>query len=388
MREKTVSFVFLIMILVFFTLVLLPQDEMASVKENRPLAEMPEITLEKVLSGKFSTEYENYVNDNVSLRSKWVELGMEFEKIRGINLKNSEKIVDLINGMRLILSRGKIMEVYKEKPDVVQKYIDVLNRYSSDYSGKSDVYLMLVPTQIEFNDSQYSILADSQKKTINNIYSSLENVKTVNVYDKLKQHMNEYIYFRTDHHWTQRGGYYGYQALMEAKGEKAFPLEDMTVKKAGTFLGYLYNQANIDEYAQYADEIEYLEAGENYTVRSAGFDNGVPFESQNKMYDIPAIGTGTNYNMFMGGDHQFAQIDTNIKNGQIALVIKDSYANTVIPLMTNNYEKIIVIDPRSYQGTVESIVDEYDVDDIIFINYTLTATLPNFIDSVEKININ
>lgn len=388
MREKTVSFVFLIMILVFFTLVLLPQDEMASVKENRPLAEMPEITLEKVLSGKFSTEYENYVNDNVSLRSKWVELGMEFEKIRGINLKNSEKIVDLINGMRLILSRGKIMEVYKEKPDVVQKYIDVLNRYSSDYSGKSDVYLMLVPTQIEFNDSQYSILADSQKKTINNIYSSLENVKTVNVYDKLKQHMNEYIYFRTDHHWTQRGGYYGYQALMEAKGEKAFPLEDMTIKKAGAFLGYLYNQANIDEYAQYADEIEYLEAGENYTVRSAGFDNGVPFESQNKMYDIPAIGTGTNYNMFMGGDHQFAQIDTNIKNGQIALVIKDSYANTVIPLMTNNYEKIIVIDPRSYQGTVESIVDEYDVDDIIFINYTLTATLPNFIDSVEKININ
>jgi len=387
-REKTVSFVFLIMILVFFTLVLLPQDEMASVKENRPLAEMPEITLEKVLSGKFSTEYENYVNDNVSLRSKWVELGMEFEKIRGINLKNSEKIVDLINGMRLILSRGKIMEVYKEKPDVVQKYIDVLNRYSSDYSGKSDVYLMLVPTQIEFNDSQYSILADSQKKTINNIYSSLENVKTVNVYDKLKQHMNEYIYFRTDHHWTQRGGYYGYQALMEAKGEKAFPLEDMTIKKAGAFLGYLYNQANIDEYAQYADEIEYLEAGENYTVRSAGFDNGVPFESQNKMYDIPAIGTGTNYNMFMGGDHQFAQIDTNIKNGQIALVIKDSYANTVIPLMTNNYEKIIVIDPRSYQGTVESIVDEYDVDDIIFINYTLTATLPNFIDSVEKININ
>jgi len=387
-REKTVSFVFLIMILVFFTLVLLPQDEMASVKENRPLAEMPEITLEKVLSGKFSTEYENYVNDNVSLRSKWVELGMEFEKIRGINLKNSEKIVDLINGMRLILSRGKIMEVYKEKPDVVQKYIDVLNRYSSDYSGKSDVYLMLVPTQIEFNDSQYSILADSQKKTINNIYSSLENVETVNVYDKLKQHMNEYIYFRTDHHWTQRGGYYGYQALMEAKGEKAFPLEDMTIKKAGAFLGYLYNQANIDEYAQYADEIEYLEAGENYTVRSAGFDNGVPFESQNKMYDIPAIGTGTNYNMFMGGDHQFAQIDTNIKNGQIALVIKDSYANTVIPLMTNNYEKIIVIDPRSYQGTVESIVDEYDVDDIIFINYTLTATLPNFIDSVEKININ
>ena len=175
---------------------------------------------------------------------------------------------------------------------------------------------------------------------------------------------------------------------MEAKGEKAFPLEDMTIKKAGAFLGYLYNQANIDEYAQYADEIEYLEAGENYTVRSAGFDNGVPFESQNKMYDIPAIGTGTNYNMFMGGDHQFAQIDTNIKNGQIALVIKDSYANTVIPLMTNNYEKIIVIDPRSYQGTVESIVDEYDVDDIIFINYTLTATLPNFIDSVEKININ
>ena len=87
----------------------------------------------------------------------------------------------------------------------------------------------------------------------------------------------------------------------------------------------------------------------------------------------------------MDGDHQFAEINTDVKNGEVALVIKDSYANTVIPLLTNNYETILVIDPRSYKGTVTQLTNEYEIDDIIFINYALTTTFSSFIDSVDAI---
>jgi len=385
MREKITSMVFVAILLGFFALIILPEDKEASVQENRPLAEMPEITLENILSGKFCSDYETYITDNVAFRSKFVELGTKLEEMRGIQKKDTGRIVDLPSGTRLVLNDGKIMEIYKEQPEVLEKYIRVLNKYSESFSDKSDIYLMLVPTQIEFDKSQYKSLADSEKKTIDTVYSALNNVKTINVYDKLKNHTDEYIYFRTDHHWTQRGGYYGYQAIMEEKGEKPVPLEEMTAKKLDGFLGYLYNQANVKEYAEYADEIEYFEGSKNYEITIKGIENDVPFEYIKHIYNPPEEGAAVTYGLFMDGDHQFAEINTDVKNGEVALVIKDSYANTVIPLLTNNYETILVIDPRSYKGTVTQLANEYEIDDIIFINYALTTTFSSFIDSVDAI---
>lgn len=386
MREKITSAVFVAILFVCFVLVMImPQDKEASVQENRPLAQMPELSFENIFFGTFCPDYETFLTDNVGFRSKFVNLGTKIEEMRGIQGGKTGRIVDLATGTKLVLNDGKIMEVFKENPEVAKKYIEVLNNYSRTFSDKSDVYLMLVPTQIEFDETEYKTLADSEKKTIDNIYSHLNNVKTVNVYDKLKEHKDEYIYFRTDHHWTQRGGYYGYQSLMETKGETPVSLEDMKANKYSGFLGYLYNQANVADYAKYADDIEYFEAGENYTVDVSGTENGEPFEYQTKIYNPPADGASPTYGIFMGGDHQFAEINTNVKNGETALVIKDSYANTVIPLLTNNYEKILVIDPRSFARTVSELTEEYQIDDIIFINYALTTTFADFIDFVEKI---
>lgn len=393
MREKITSAVFIAILVMFFALIVVfPKDERASVQENRELAAMPKVTLNSVLSGDFESGFETYLTDNVGFRSHLVDIGSRFENMRGIQSKNSGRIVE-VSGGQLVLNDRKIMEVFHENPDARNLYISVLNDFSKGINGSTKMYLMLVPTQIEFDKSRYRLLSDSEKSTIDSIYSSLENVKCVNVYDKLKANASDYIYFRTDHHWTQRGAYLGYKSIMEASGDTAVPLNSLTHKKLSGFLGYLYNQANVPEYSEYADDIEYFEGDENYTFLAKGPDeNGNTAQYNPKIYCPPTDGSAPLYSTFMGGDHAFAEIDTKVKGGKTALVIKDSYANAVLPLLTNNYSKIIVIDPRSYSdamvasmGGISKLIADYEVDDFIIINYVFTTTATDFINNLDRI---
>ncbi len=386
MRAKITSVIFIAMITAFFLLVMvLPKDETAEIKENRPLATMPEISLENIFAGSFTTDYEDYLTDNVGFRSFFVDFGTRIENSRGIEFKESGKIIELSSGGQLVLNDGKIMEVFKANPDAKKSYISLLNVVSKKIDAKA--YLMLVPTQIEFDQSEYRPLSDSEKATIDDIYKGLDGIKGVNVYDRLKD-SKDYIYFRTDHHWTQRGAYLGYEALMAETGDRSVPLSDLTHKKLKGFLGYLYNQANVPAYSKYADDIEYFEGAENCSVTATGPDeqgNAVTYSSF--IYCPPTEGNPPLYSTFMGGDHALAEIETSVKNGKTALIIKDSYANAVLPLLCNNYEKLVIIDPRSYSkiGTIKDLTDKYAFDDLFVINYVFTTTATDYIDNLEKI---
>lgn len=384
MREKITTFTFIALLGVFFLLVsVLPKDPRAEVKENRPLAQMPNGSLENIFLGTFTTDFETYITDNVAYRSYLVDFGTKFEKLWGIEREESEKVVTLASGGQLVLSDGKIMEVFKENPSVLEEYVSVLNEYGEKL--EADMYIMLAPTQLEFDSSQYKNYADSQKETIDRIYSSLEGFKCVNVYDSLKENIDDYIYFRTDHHWTQRGAYLGYEALSKATNQTPVSLDSLKKNSAEGFLGYLYNQANVPQYSKYSDTIEYFTGEENYTVNARAFENGKFVDYKTNIYAPPSGNNPPTYGIFMGGDHPFAEIETKNRNGRTALVIKDSYANAVLPLLTNNYERILVIDPRSFYGTLDDLKNEYEIDDCIVINYVFTSTFSDYVNNLKRI---
>lgn len=384
MREKITTLTFTALLALFFVFVMiLPKDERASVKENRPLAEMPETSLNNIFFGTFTTDYETFLTDNVGYRSYFVDFGTKFEKLWGIEREESERVITLASGGKLVLSNGKIMEVFKANPEVRNRYISVLNEYAEKLDA--NMYIMLAPTQLEFDSSQYKNYADSQKETIDAIYSGLKDFNGINIYDKLKANKNDYIYFKTDHHWTQRGAYLGYEAISEATGQTPVPLDELNHGSLDGFLGYLYNQANVPEYSKHADKIEYFMGKENYTILAKAFENGEFVEYQPKIYTLPDGNNPPTYSLFMGGDHPFARIETNNKNGKTALVIKDSYANAVLPILTENYETILVIDPRSYYGNLDDLKSEYEIDDCIVINYVFTSTFSDYVDNLERI---
>lgn len=386
MYKKITIGAFALCLAIFFVLVfLMPTDERAEIKENRPMAEMPALTWDSLFSGEFATDFEAFLSDNVGFRATFTDIGSYVAKLRGINLAAKDQLITLSSGSMLALQGGRIMEIFTEAPAVRESYISAINGIGNMLPEGTSAYLLMIPTQIEFDTSSYAELSDSQKDTIDAVYGALDGITAVNVYDRLAEHKDEYVYFRTDHHWTQRGAYLGYEALMEAMGEDAVPLSEMKHGSLDGFLGYLYNQANVTEYTQYADTIEYFMPGENYAVEAKIIELGELVEYGARIYYTPEVGGAISYGVFMGSDHPFAKVTTNVENGKTALVIKDSYANALLPFLTSHYETVVIVDPRSYYGTLSDIFAEYEVDDVIIINYAFSSTFSSFVDSIVGI---
>lgn len=390
--EKITVFLFCFMLAAFFFIgVLAPKDLSAVEKENRELKAMPDLSVQAVVSGNFSKEFEDYLADNVGYRSFFMDASAKLEGLKGVKTA-SGKIVSANKSLgtgnqgenKLLVLPDRVMEIYKKDDAAREKYVQMLNHYADVLPESVRMFSMLVPTQIEFYEKQS--VSDSEKDTIDYIYQNLDNrICTIDAYTALQAHKDEYVYFRTDHHWTQLGAFYGYSAFLEKAFSKAPRLSDYEKESREGFLGYLYNQANDMSLQKHADTIEWLLRGENITVQARALEEGAFVDYTAKMYSIPPDTELPKYSIFMGGDHQFAQLHTENTNGKTLLVIKDSYANALLPLLTADYENILVIDPRSYFGTVSELAQTYKIDDCLFINYVFTTTFPDFIDKMLEV---
>lgn len=394
MKTKITITLFIALLFSFFVVgVLMPKDEQSAVNENRTLKEMPEVSAKNIFSGNFEKEFEEYLSDNIGMRSKFTLLSAKINEHKGFktdlgNIVSVKK--DLGAGgesdetSRLLVLSDRIMEIFKDSPADGLDYAAAVNKYAEEFAGKAKVYSMLIPTQIEFADSIYASSSDSQMAAIDRIYNALdERIIKIDAYTPMKENIGDYIYFRTDHHWTQRGAYLGYRAFCEAAGQVPVELSSLKENRADGFFGFLYNQANDTSLADKPDYIEWFEGGEDYVVNASTVENGEKVEYTSKIYVPPA--EAPKYSVFMGGDHSLAVIDTNVENGKTVLVVKDSYANALLPLLTNNYQTVIAVDPRSYSGTVAELVSEYEVDDILIMNYVFTTTFYDFIDRIEAV---
>ncbi len=394
MREKITTAVFFVFLAIFFTIVMIcPKDEEAAVIENRSLAKFPEVTMEKIFNGSFEGGYETYLTDNVGYRTKFVAAGNKIESLMGVVVEDESRIIARSSG-NLVLDDGRIMEAFVSKPSVQNGYVEILNEYAKILGDETECYIMLAPTRIEFDHSKYKVMSDSQKEAINDIYLKLEGFNTVNVYDTLKENVDKDTYFNTDHHWTQRGAYLAYTEFAKAAGFEPKDINTLNNIKYDNFLGYLYNQANVPEYSKYADIMEIFEVEENYEVFAKSVDTSksdefdeekVIEEYTTNIYSKPNEGEGARYTVFMGGDHSFSKINTKVENGRTALIVKDSYANTVIPFLTNHYETILIIDPRSFYSSIQQLKSDYRIDDLIVINYVFSTVFDDYVMKLEKI---
>ena len=382
----------LLLVLFVFIGIIAPKDDSAAEKENRTLATMPDLTQESLFSGSFSRDFENYLADNVGFRSFFMNFSSRLQSLKGFKPKSGKMVStakDLGTGVQgenqLLLLSDRVMEVFHKNPDAKTAYAEALNHYAEILPEDVRLINMLIPTQIEFYEGQ-SVSA-SEKETIDAIYNSLHTrIVTVPVYEELDSHNDEYIYFRTDHHWTQRGAFYGYSAFNRAAGFSEPNINDYEIHSREGFLGYLYNQAKDPTLAKHADTIEYFVKGKNLTVSAKAMENGTLTSYASKLFSLPSESEIPKYGIFMGGDHPFAEITTENKNGKTLLVMKDSYANTLIPFLTEQYETVLVIDPRNFYSTVTALTEEYKIDDILIVNYVFTTTFSDFIEKMVAIS--
>lgn len=325
--------------------------------EKRELQTRPEISITKVLDGRFQRKYESYLRDQFPGRDHWVSFQTDMELFMGKN-----EIHNVYIGKNHYL-----LEHYTEKefdPQQISKNLQALEKFVGKTKQNADVHVMMVPTKSWILREKLPAFAPHYKeqKFYDALQQKLEKEDVlISVEPVLDAHKEEEIYYRTDHHWTTLGAWYAYEQytkavggdLQRAQGKKKF----RCISK--DFYGTTYAKIN---YARQADKIEIYEPADKLRVV---YNMG---EKKTKtLYDVSFLKTADQYSVFTGGNQAVLEITGGIKNGKTLLLIKDSFANSILPFLAEDYEKLVVVDLRQLNVSGDRLLEMFSPTDILIL---------------------
>jgi hypothetical protein len=288
-------------------------------------------------------------------------------------------------GVIVIGDTGLEFYGFVEKPN--KKYADIINKFDDKYRGQITTAALIAPTNIEFKiPDKYKELSDDQRKAISYIYGRLnEDVVKIDVYGSLREHSGEYVYFRTDHHWTQLGAFYAYRDYCKALGLRYTGMLSYSRLRLDGFLGSFYNaiggdsdmKKNPDYVLAYKPVVPYEATGY--------FDSAMKQSFNFSLIRTPEEITVSNkYLALSGGDLPVIDIKMQSNTGRRLIIFKESYANAFIPFLTENYDEILVVDFRYYEGNVDNLVKKYKINEALFINYVSSAGSERQVDRLSS----
>ena len=258
------------------------------------------------------------------------------------------------------------------------KYIEIISDFATRMKEQGvRVISAPAPTSIGVMvEEQFleKLRSTPQDDMLEYLHSNMnEDVVTVDMFSNLVSHNDEYIYFRTDHHWTALGAYYGYQALCWDAGMEPADLEDFEPWDMGDFGGGLYGKVAKPARLRMDNLIAYVPPGD-ITMNVHGeyqIEENLPV-----LQDMSHLPDGATYMTFLGGDKRVAEIINNsIPDAPNCVVIKDSFGNPFSIYLTQNYHKVYAIDYRKFKtaGGLKQFAEEHDIDDIIFAPYMIAT---------------
>lgn len=337
--------------------VLLP-DRAKSETENRTLAQAPEFSWAALMDGSFTESVETYFADQFPLRDSWTGLKARAEQLIGKSEFNS------------IYLCGDTLISKVERPDetLVEKNLSYVERLAGNTDA--NVYLGLIPSAAEIWKDKLPAGAESWDQTQLLDAAVDTGLPLVNFQSALEAHAGEYIFYRTDHHWTSRGAYYGYTAVMEALGREFLPIGHFKVDTVtGDFNGTLYSQSGIHwlepDYMQFWVEDTGLEVT---SWRSGAPEPGV-------LYDRSCLEQKDKYSAFLGGNQPLCVIkNENVPDGGKLLLVRDSYSDSLAPFLSQSFSEVHLLDLRYYRASAAQYAAENGITDIVVL-----YSIPNFI---------
>ena len=270
----------------------------------------------------------------------------------------------------LYVKDGSAYSLYYFVQDSATEYIDAINNAAAQLSGQTNVYDILVPNNsgVLLSDDELDKLGGSdQKQAIEYYYGMMNGVKTVDIFDTLKAHKDEYIFFRTDHHWTADGAYYAYEDFCKTKGITAIPRDK---RKTDTFKGFLGSFYSTLQNSDMKNNPDTIYAYEPIGTNDMTYWNEDGSEQKwNVIMDVNGWDKGTMYSTFVGGDTPMAVIENpNVTDGSSCVVMKESYGNAFIPFLVDHYQTVYVVDYRYWTGSISKLAQDKKVNDVLFLN--------------------
>ncbi len=332
----------------------LKKDQAFSQNENRKLAQIPKFSFSRLTDGSYLKDLGSYTADQFPGRDSWISLNLRMNRFLGQK-----------ESMGVYLCRDNYLMQIPSEPNVtqVQRNISAINAFAQTYPDLNMV-MTIAPNAVTICKDKLPKNAPvrDQLADLDNLKNQLNGVTFLDVTDTLMAHKNEYLYYRTDHHWTSHAAHYAFQAIAPSLNITLPETEDYTIYKvSNTFEGTLSSKSGSHS-ARDTVEIYVPKTDIDYYVTYDDTDQTIC-----SMYDRTALGKKDHYTVFFGGNHSRVDITTTADTGRNLLLFKDSYANCMAQFLYPYFDHITIIDPRYYYDNVDLIIKTEGITDVLFL---------------------
>ena len=340
------ALIFILWIFGFAAAFLLYPDKSFSEMENRYLQTLPEFSAARLFSGAYGKEFEDYLNDQFVLRDGFVKLNTTIRYASGLREKNDVYYT----------TDGALIQKANE-PERIERNAQA----AADFAAKCDVpvYFALIPGALELRADTLPEGAPGQDQgaLIQKACDAFGN-GAVDMLGALSGHDDEKIFYRTDHHWTSLGAYYGYTAIMKSMGLQAQSSGE-PVTLSNNFYGTLYSKA--PAFWIKPDSIErYVPADGTRVTAYEGEE-----AEQRALYCMENLAKKDKYTVFLGGNKPRVVVETQNTHAPRLLILRDSYTDAMTPFLTRHFSRIDLLDCRYYRRSVSAYINENDIDMVL-----------------------
>lgn len=355
LKKYPTFFVFSILVILFTVIDIINSPNEFSELENRKLSQMPILSLKSYIDTSFSSDYEKYINDQFFLRDNWIDLKSRIEYLLGKRENN-----DIIFGRENYLF--KKFTTFND--EMLENNLNSIITFTNNYNKEVDFFI--IPNSYAVYDEltpRYLPLVD-QLSLINSINSYLslksnDHINTINVAEELLKNKDDYIYYKTDHHWTSYGAYLAYLTYMDYLGLEIVDINNLEKITINNFLGTYYNRSKY--FKADSDFITY------YNI--LGLHIEIDGKEKLSLMDLDKFKGSDKYSAFLWGNNGLTKvINENIseeRKGSSILIFKDSYANSFIQFLSYNYEIIDIIDLRYFKESIRNFMKDKDYNEIL-----------------------
>ncbi len=420
---------FCLVLLGGFALTWLEPKLATSETEKRELTPFPVFTLEKLMAGHYTDSLDLYYADHFAHREQWVDFTAfiknnfgwrkndlmvyqrENPELAGLDslaridsltsVKKNQKAKPTIKKdstgqppemkNSILIYNGMAFQLFGRYNEAEINFATTVNAYKQKLGDSVRVFACVVPSPIDFYlPEEYKSKSNHEKPSIDFIYSKLnKDVITVDAYTFLEANTHDFIYFKTDHHWTARGAHQAYQAFCAQAGLEAASLTTFQRFRRKPFYGSLYYATLDARLKSSGDSLEYFippVKTQAWRYPDRNLQRIIPTEVVSKR-----LGQGGSYLTFLGGDYPLTHIITGNKNGKKILMIKDSYGNAFAPFLAMHYEEIFVIDYRSFDSNIIQFMQQQAVSDLLFlhavaiVNTKFTASRESYLMRIKDL---
>lgn len=362
--SKALPILFLTIVFGFSILSFVIPDKAKSAEENRVLAQTPSLSYQTYFEGRFQTKLEQYFNDQFPFRNSLIKWKTA-----------SDLTLDIIESNGVIKSKdGYLIERIKNPSEKdIRHDIKSLDNFKRS-NPNCNFYFLLAPNagNIMSEKLPRTVHMSNQNKYMTSFFNDLKKIGITPIDSRKTLEKNidkQQLYYRTDHHWTTGAAYLAYKEAHKEMGLDS----DIKYKKLSihrNFRGTLASKSGFTNGRN--DELQIYWPKKNQNYHDSIYNFVDVKKTTNTFYAFDNLKKKDTYTIFGGWNHPFYTISTPTQSTRKLLLVKDSYANCMIPFLTQDFRKIVVVDPRYYFGDINKIMAEEGITDVLFLYNGLT----------------